>query len=186
VWVGQMHTELKKQTWPAIQCAGASAPPVCAAVPSGALKLWDYQHSLSAQEAASLRHVLLREITRNNLSSKASAPTARAAAAIGWDDSFAAVLLAQQQNIAALMGALKLHLSGSCSCADTLRLSAPWDWQVIEVQEAGAHAKQVVKCTGLCRRLMEGLWSCTSSGQLAAPSGATVLCQRRQTPVLAL
>ena len=62
------------------------------------------------QEQQTLRSVLLREVARHYHTKHASCTSAKQAAQHRWSDSFAAVLLAQQQNIAALMAALQVRI----------------------------------------------------------------------------
>lgn len=63
------------------------------------------------QDRVALRDALLREVARHY---HTALPAARQKQPRRWDDSFAAVLVAQQQSVAALMGSLKV-----CICANT-------------------------------------------------------------------
>ena len=116
----QVHLELQRSVWSMERRAGCDAPPECSSTAAGLASLWDYRSTLSESHESALRDALLREVARYHHSVRADAPSAKAASALGWDDSFAAVMLAQQHNIAALMGATQVGSTPSETCLHTV------------------------------------------------------------------
>ena len=107
--MAQVHLELQRAVWSTERRVGSDAPPECRSTAAGLASLWDYRSTLSQSHESALRDALLREVARHHHSTRADAPNVKAASALGWDDSFAAVMLAQQHNIAALMGATQVQ-----------------------------------------------------------------------------
>lgn len=118
VWMGHVHNELQQQLWACGSRTGASTPPTCGSSASGLASLWDYRSSLSEADERAMKDALLREVARHYHTVRADAPSSKAAASVGWDDSFAAVMMSQQHNIAALMGAVQVR----CQCTFERRL----------------------------------------------------------------
>jgi hypothetical protein len=57
-----------------------------------------------------MKYGLLREVARHFYACRAHHKRGIAATEVRWDDSFASVVLAQQQNIGALLGAMQVRL----------------------------------------------------------------------------